>query len=395
MAKVTIPMGAATLVAPIVFAALLTTPVASRAQAYGFTALPPISADRNGGHAINDRGHVVGTSGPGPTTRGYSATLWQAGVPSLLGLSPVAPYPGSIAYAVNNAGLIGGTDALSNAILWNGLQPTVLPSLPGGRAAVFGLNDQGQAVGWSTRQDAGGNPTLGYATLWNAGVAIDLGSLGGASSQARDINAQGLIAGWSKLADDAVEHATVWKDARPIDLGTAGGAQSRANAVNDHGAVAGHSMIDEDGNWRAVVWQGGATSVLGMIGEDWTASFARGINNAGQVVGLSHSPEGGFTHATLWQDAAAVDLNSFLSSADRAAGWHLVEANGINDLGWITGTAYNRLSFQRSAYVLTTPAIPEPASAGLLGVGLAMLWAARRTRRHAATSTSAGETPCT
>jgi probable HAF family extracellular repeat protein len=401
MVTTSVSVGAAGLVAPLVFAALLTAAFETRAQAYRFSTLPPVSADRNTGHAINDRGDVVGTSGPGVNTWGFSATIWQGGMPSPLGQSPVAPYPGSTAFAINNTGLSGGADALSNAILWNGLAPTVLPSLPGGRAAVFGLNDQGQAVGWSTRRDANGNPTLGFATLWNEGAAVDLGSLGGDSSQARDINAGGLIAGWSKLADNFTEHATLWQNGQPIDLGTAGGASSWANAVNDNGMVAGHSTTDEDGTWRAVVWQEGVPTVLGMIGDDWTASFARGINNAGQVVGLSGPPQGGFSHATLWSDGAAIDLNSFLSASDTAAGWHLLEANGINNLGSITGTAYNRLSFRYAAYVLAIPAIPEPASASLMGLGLAVLWAARRARHRmgtspsTSTSTATGASPCT
>lgn len=369
---------------PVVFSLLLAVAGAAAAQAYDFTALSPASVDRNVGNAINNRGVVVGTSGPG-SVHGFAATLWRTDIGTPLGLSPVAPYPGSVAHAINDAGLVGGADALSNAILWRDGQANVLPSLPGGRAAVFGLNEQGQAVGWSTRQDAAGQPTLGFATLWSGGTAQDLGGLGGNSSQALSINEHGWIAGWSNLADGFTSRATLWRDGQAFDLGTAGGSFSRAVAVNDHGVIAGTSMLlddeGEDGVYRAVVWRDGALTVLDALDTGGGGSFARGLNNAGLVVGASSLAGDTWTHATLWQAAGPVDLNGFLSSADTAAGWHLVDANGINDSGWITGTAYNRLTFQFAAYRLSTPPIPEPESLVLMAAGLAVLWSARRKRR--------------
>jgi len=56
MAEASIPTGAAVLAAPVVFAAPLASPFAARAQTCNFATLPPMSADRNVGHAINDRG---------------------------------------------------------------------------------------------------------------------------------------------------------------------------------------------------------------------------------------------------------------------------------------------------------------------------------------------------
>jgi len=38
------------------------------------------------------------------------------------------------------------------------------------------------------------------------------------------------------------------------------------------------------------------------------------------------------------------DLNSFLDARTVSEGWVLTEAMGINDKGWIVGTAYNSTS---------------------------------------------------
>lgn len=56
MVKTSIPMGAAALAAPVAFAAPLAARFAARAQTCNFATLPPMSADRTMGHAINERG---------------------------------------------------------------------------------------------------------------------------------------------------------------------------------------------------------------------------------------------------------------------------------------------------------------------------------------------------
>lgn len=362
-----------------VFCLVTTLAAAAPAQAltYNVTILQPSNGRFNSGADINDQGVVAGMSGADRSNNG--AALWQGQHHVRLEVTPPMPsYADSGANAINNTGMVAGW-ALSQAIVWNDGRASVLPAEPRGRAAAFGLNDHGQVVGWATQVDAGGNATGSYAALWEQGRHTGLATLGGPSSQALDINEHGLIAGWSRLADGMTSHAVVWQNGEIIDLGTAGGRDSRANAVNDHGAAAGSSYLDEEGNLSAVVWQHGITTVLDGYG---LASIARDINNSGQVVGLVMGTSTGYNHATLWSGGASIDLNSFLAAADVEAGWHLLEANAINDAGWITGTAYNRLSNDYAAYRLSVPAIPEPGSMALALAGLATLgWAARRNRR--------------
>ena len=106
-------------------------------------------------------------------------------------------------------------------------------------------------------------------------------------------------------------------------------------------------------------------------------SFARGVNDAGQVAGYILS--GGNARATLWNGTTITDLNSFLSAADVSAGWELRNATAISDNGSIVGSAYNTLTGQGEAFLLTP--VPEPGTYAMLLAGLAMVGAAARRSR--------------
>jgi probable HAF family extracellular repeat protein len=86
-----------------------------------------------------------------------------------------------------------------------------------------------------------------------------------------------------------------------------------------------------------------------------TNSIAYAINNRGQVVGQSFGgPEG--SRAYVWEDGKATDLNT-IAAGD--AGLYLIYAEGINDLGEITGQACTLVD---NACVLpAAPTSPTPA----------------------------------
>lgn len=96
---------------------------------------------------------------------------------------------------------------------------------------------------------------------------------------------------------------------------------------------------------RAFRWDNSGVPpvVSGNLGTDssgFTFSQAYAINSAGITVGYADKYIGGtfdsFCAVAWGLDGVAIDLNTFLSSAD-AALWKLEVAIGISDTNWVTG----------------------------------------------------------
>ncbi len=126
---------------------------------------------------------------------------------------------------------------------------TNLVTLPGGYASyALSINDKGQVVGWSERQDSY------HSFLWQDGVMTDLGMLaGGDSTYAADINDKGQVVGlcWTSTG---FSHAFLWEDGVMTALGTLpGGKFSAANGINNRGQVVGYSYTSMNGI-SAVLW---------------------------------------------------------------------------------------------------------------------------------------------
>jgi len=152
-------------------------------------ALPPLPGDVLGGAlAINDRGQVVGGSGPHcgwlpfPTIYLAHAVLWQDGKP--IDLGGFGGVENNVAYAINNRGqVVGASDlpgdentppftAPAHAFLWQDGVMTDLGTLPGDVSSAAGsINESGQVVGNS----CGANLCRGF--LWENGAMTDLNTL--------------------------------------------------------------------------------------------------------------------------------------------------------------------------------------------------------------------------
>jgi probable HAF family extracellular repeat protein len=346
--------------------ALWALSTAAGAQAYTFQRLDAFGGRYDTGTDVNAAGQVAGLAG---VTHEQNAVLWSGGTTTYLGLSNTMQYAIGAAAAINKHTQVVGTDT-GRAVLWNGTTtPTLLADLGGVGGAANGINDGGQIVGYSLLASGGA-----HAALWNGNTAAtDLGTLGGVNSYAQDINQQGWIVGASELAGSTGTHAVLWSAGQATDLGI-----GYATALNDAGQIVGN------GETGAVVWNGGVATALGGFGTLLESNQPADINNRGQVVGTSFGEflgtVDGDSRATLWQGTQAVDLSSFLSRADRDAGWALSTALGINDRGWITGSAYNALTFERVAYLLV-PAVPEPGGLLMLACGTAMLVGMARRRK--------------
>lgn len=337
---------------------------------------------------ISSNGSVTGnaqtpTNTASPRLNGF---LWTP----TAGITNVGVLPGSNnfsrGYAVNSAGVVVGEsdNNSSKAFRYENGVITNLGTLGGTSAVALNINDKGQIIGVSS------NGTASRAFLYQNGSMKDLGTIGGLATdnaRAPGLSASGdYIAGYSRAALNS--HATLWTGGvggKITDLGALVSSAnfSQAYAVNNSAQVVGSSVIgtvsptSSTDLYHAFTWQNGVMTDLGTLLSQPTYihSEAKGINNLGQIVGyvarLYNAPTSDGA-AVLWQGGVATDLNTQLAAN---SGWNLQIAQGINDQGQIVG--YGQYQGVTRAFLLTPQAaVPEPASALLLGVGglLAVAW---------------------
>jgi probable HAF family extracellular repeat protein len=244
--------------------------------------------------AISDEGVVVGYGGInryGPMFREFTqAFVWQAGEMRELG-ALYCPctfnqrYGTSRALAISRGGGVVGDSrvfrgGLTHAFLWqaNSMRDLGRDLEDTADSGAFGINDRDEVVG----------TIRGRAFLFRAGAREDLGVLPG--------------------------HVT-----------------SMARSLNDIGQVVGDAFTAA-GTASAFYWDRGQLQALATLPGD-EASAASAINIGGQVVGRSGSADFSGSRAVLWQDGMVLDLNSLTTGA----GWLLINATAINDIGQIAG----------------------------------------------------------
>src|SRR5688572_24850420 len=138
--------------------------------------------------AMNDSGHVTGTSYPDPGCGPYclpplEAVVWR-GTKRIV-LPPIPGFSDIHVRDINNrgwvAGLGGDPGTNSHAALWrpngNGYTAMDLGTLPGTtRSEAAGVDDQGRVVGWSTTSSF---PFDGSPFMWSQSTGlIDLSTRG-------------------------------------------------------------------------------------------------------------------------------------------------------------------------------------------------------------------------
>lgn len=257
------------------------------------------------GYALNDKGHVSGTSYH-PSGTASHAFLYRDGTMHDLGV------------------FVGNWD-------------------DGWFTFAYGINNKGQIVG-EHRCRCGGGPF--NAVLYSDGRWRDLGSLGGNYSKATDINNRGHVTGYSTLTAGFVgEHAFLY-DGRMKDLGTLGGSASSGNAINDAGQITGRSRTAGDAEEHAFLYSNGVMQDLGTLGG--LTSSGDAINNKGQITGTS-TTQSGETRAILYSNGQMYDLNGLVDGS--GAGWVLLESKGINEAGQIAGNG--TFNGQQRGFLLT------------------------------------------
>jgi probable HAF family extracellular repeat protein len=273
------------------------------------TDLGTIGGNVSEAQAINESGQIAGRStlAPAPSTT-YYAVLWENGLKTQL--TPNGPP--SMSTGINDARQIVGNLSNGLAFLWENNVLTTLPTLGGGGAFAFDINNAGQVVGTSSANVAGQTGPFQHAFLWQNGVIQDLGVL-------------------------------------------PGDEESGAAAINNSGQIVGSSMRTNLETYevtsRAFMYSGGAMTALPVPG---TESYGGDINDWGHVVGAMRAG-GGFSnfHAYIFADGVATNLNSLIPAG---SGLHLVSASGINNAGQIVGLAFDA----RGGYhaFLLNPAAP-------------------------------------
>jgi probable HAF family extracellular repeat protein len=231
------------------------------------------------GRAINNSGSVAGYS----DDRGQpTASVWDGS-----GVELPSTFGGSQSYglAINDFGHLAGSSASgggdAQATLSSGGIERSLGTLGGRWSSAYGINNSGQVAGTATN---GRGDFRGFRWTANGGME-NLGTLGGNGSWASDINEAGTVVGTS-LTNKGVFHAFAFLQSGMEDLGSFGGS-SFAYSINQSSEIVGYSE-DKDGASRAYVYTGGVMFDLNaLVGnlDGWWLQAAYGINDLGQIVG--------------------------------------------------------------------------------------------------------------
>ena len=369
----------------------------SPATQYQVTNLASLGGTISRGNSINNRSWVAGYSNLSGNHNRH-ASLWLNG--SLLDLGTLGGPNSSVAWPVkNDIGLIAGitqtdtpdplgenwscavffpgataTGPTCLGFVWRSGVMSALPTLGGNNGFATGANNHGQVVGWA--ENTVHDPTcvppqvLQFrAVVWTAdGNQInELPPLpGDTSGAATAINDKGQVVGISGTCDQAVgrftaAHSVLWENGTVANIGDLGGvAWNTPMAINQNGDVvgfAGQPGDDPDNpQLHAFLWtRHDGIKDLGALPGD-VYSEAHGINERRQVVGISCDPAGS-CRAFLWQNGVMTDLNTLVQPGYADV---LTTAQDINDLGEITGRAFDPATGARPAFL----AVPSQGQSG-------------------------------
>jgi probable HAF family extracellular repeat protein len=200
-------------------------------------------------------------------------------------------------------------------------------------------------------------------------------------SQANAINESGVVVGFDQIP--SFIKAYTWSEATgKVFLGADQGGEGYANGINDVGEVVGSLKYYTDPSGTdliATLWRSATDWIrLGDFTGGAEQSEALDINNAGQIVGWGTAEAG--KEAFYWDELSG--LVSLASLVDESLkGWKLLQANTINNLGWIGGQGINPQGGVEGFILIPKQAIPEPGTLTLLGLGLAGIGTSFRRKK--------------
>jgi len=290
----------------LAFAAVFMAGASALAQDWTLVDVGTLGGPGSYGVAVSNLGAVVGCADV--PSGGAHAFFYHDGVMRDLGTASDVP-GSSCALAVNSEGLVAGRSSSGELVIWNGDAVTRL----GNQGDIGDIDDRGVVVG--TRRNETGTNAFMYAD----GSIVTIGDAS-ANSAAAGINTRQQVVG------SANGHAFVFQNGTLTDLGTLGGTMSSAKGINDAGDIVGMST-NANGEPGPFVFDG---TMKALAGPAYSGAVA--INNRGQIVG---SAEG--TYGYLIDAGSYTRLDTL--PAVVAKGWRHLEPTGINDRGWIVGTA--------------------------------------------------------
>ena len=235
-----------------------------------------------------------------------------------------------------------GTHATCHPFLWQNGVMHALPTLGGNNGQASAINNSGQAVGYAENGLVDPTCTSGIINnrvdlpvLWEKGKAQPLSTIGNdTDGVAFGINNKGQAVGYSGTCT-AVNFAVLWENntATPLpDLGTPGAI---AYAINGHNQIVGQA-VNSEGTALAALWENNTVTALGGLLPGDAAAFATSINNKGQAVGSAFDFNSSWTRGLLWENGKMYDLNTLFPASSHL---YIISASNINESGQIAGMA--------------------------------------------------------
>jgi probable HAF family extracellular repeat protein len=239
-----------------------------------------------------------------------------------------------------------GTHLICLPFLWQNGVMKALPTVGGNNGQASAINNKGQVAGYaengvvdSTCPPDTMNDYVDLPVVWDKDKrkAHALPTIGSdPDGVAYGINNQGQAVGYSGTCT-AANYGVVWENGTATALPDLGDPGAIAYAINSYGQIVGQA-VNSDGVPLAAIWQNNTVTALGGLLPGDVASFATSINDYGQAVGSSFNSNNGasWSHGLIWENGVTIDLNTLFPASSHL---YVISASNINDSGQIAGMA--------------------------------------------------------